>query len=237
MGYSFHELLLVQVTGVSSKPAPEWGPLSREPQVLPATCSSRGFSQGHIHLQASTCSGTGSSRVCQWLSAPSGPQWTAGWLTAGESLPGTHYSHSSSLILVSVELLHVFSLKSQPVIMKIFSPFLNLLYQICHCFHHSWLAWPWWVTGQSWNWLILMLQTWEKLFLAAFTEATPTKPCHINPKGILIKWKKGGLWSADTEMKKKYSFQNGAVRLQFSDILFQLKDSYATMKLLSYLVI
>lgn len=93
------------ITGVVSKPAPEWGPLCQGSQVLPGTCSSMGFSQGHSHLQASTCSGMESSRVCQWLSSVDCRVADCTGISA--LVPGAHHPPSSSLILVSTEVFHI----------------------------------------------------------------------------------------------------------------------------------
>jgi len=62
------------VTSPDSKPAPVGDPLSMGPQVPAGACSSTSSPQGHRLLQASTCSGTGSSMGCRWISAP---LWTS----------------------------------------------------------------------------------------------------------------------------------------------------------------
>jgi len=62
------------VTSPASKPVPVWAPLSIGPQVLPGAFSSTAFPQGHSLLQASTCSGMGSSMGCRCISAP---LWTS----------------------------------------------------------------------------------------------------------------------------------------------------------------
>jgi len=62
------------VMSPASKPAPVWAPVSMGPQVLPGACSNMGSPWGHSLLQASTCSGVGSSAGCRWISAP---PWTS----------------------------------------------------------------------------------------------------------------------------------------------------------------
>jgi len=105
-----------EVTSPASKPAPAWAPLSMGSQVLAGACSSLVSPWGHSLLQASPCSGVGSSPGCRWGSAP---PWTS--MDCRDSLPhhGLHHrlqgkSHCSSvwstscppsaLCLVSAEL-------------------------------------------------------------------------------------------------------------------------------------
>jgi len=100
-----------------TSPAPVWAPISTGPQVLPGACSSAGSPQGHSLLQASPCSGMGSSLGCRWRSAPPwasmdcrvkpASPWSSSQ-AAGESLL-QHLEHllssASALTLVSAELL------------------------------------------------------------------------------------------------------------------------------------
>ena len=62
------------VTSPASKPAPAWAPFSMGPQVLAGAYSNVGSPRGHSLLQASPCSGVGSSPGCRWRSAP---LWTS----------------------------------------------------------------------------------------------------------------------------------------------------------------
>jgi len=65
------------VTGPVSKPAPPWAPLSMGSHTLPRACSSVGSPRGHSFLQASTCSGVGSSLGYRWNLLLCGPPWAA----------------------------------------------------------------------------------------------------------------------------------------------------------------
>jgi len=58
------------VRSPASKPALVWTPLSTGPQVLAEACSSGGSPRGHSPLQASTCSGVGSSMGCRSICGP-----------------------------------------------------------------------------------------------------------------------------------------------------------------------
>ena len=58
-----------RATSPASEPSPAWAPLSVGPQVRAGACSIVGSPQGHSLLQASSCSGVGSSPGCRRGSA------------------------------------------------------------------------------------------------------------------------------------------------------------------------
>jgi len=128
------------VTRSASKPALSCASLSTGPQILPEACSSVGFPQGHSLLQASPCSGVGSSPGCRWGSAPLwtsmgcraqpdpplSPPWAAGNLCSGawstSCPPSALTSGSAGLFLSHILIVSLHSYCSTAV----FSPFLTI---------------------------------------------------------------------------------------------------------------